>query len=644
MKKIFIPTSSLNFNNIMSNASIAPASFYPLRQFGYRRFVSLFNMVDAQNITIGFDKFPIYSMDDSEQQNFPLVIEHCLDDYTDFQEFAIFDDLKLYSIDQTLYFNPSITKFHFLNPQHKDLTLISAQASLETKFVRLFESNILVSDTRSPGTFDLHALPSLHGEIENRKNISTLMHIDLMTEKLRGFTMGFIYGRVNRFDERTIRQLETLRTLNDEISFIKNIYFNFSKSSETNVRKLKSLGDKYGKVWERIDSVIEKCKLLEDVSNPAEGRQFKSFAALLKETRLPGKTIEDINEFLSAFEIELPEKRSTVYQELEKMFRASQSRKTYSVKDIPNILLKLFAPNKYRETIIPKEPFDFIEQTIVELEKKLFVAPNPINSVNLEFNFNYSNCSIQTMNILTLSALENEIAVETLPKLMQLPISNMDEFMNNRLEIAMIIGKEFRNRIDYWDTSEEKRYLNELLNHLQQHTPFDPNGTNSLFLKSLACTLMKGQEIEKLENFLILNKIADHSIAYALWGSIYGLSKFPKNYFDRINPDNQKLVFLKIASPEESQHYVRESESSDPLSRLIATFEKLAEEMPYFRGWKEGHTKSLKKITDEASDMIYLSSERAAIEEFERLIDKKFTANIRLELSKRFNQIWHETT
>lgn len=642
MKKIFIPTTSLNFNNIMSNASIAPAEFYAIRQFGYKRFVSIFTTVDAQKITIGFDKFPLYTLDSSEQQNFPLVIEHELEDYTDYEELAIDGEIKLYYIDQTLYLNPSNTKFHFFKQRHRDLTLITAKASLETKFVQLFESNIQVSDFRELESFNLQEMPDLKRKIETRKKISDQVYFDLMTEKFRGFTLGFTYGKVNIYDDKTINQLETLRTLNNEISSIKNIYFNYSKTDESNSRKLKSLGDNYDRVWERIDSIIEKCKLLEGYPIERNQKQNQSFAALLKETRLPNKSIEEINEFLRAFDITTLGGRSTVYQELEKMFRASQSRETYSVKEIPNILLRLFAPNKYRSIALPKEPFNYIERTISDLENSLMAVAFRSKGVMPEFRINYSNCSIQEMNIKSLSALENSTLIETLPKLMLFPITNMDEFMNNRLEIAMTFGKEFRDRIDSWDTSDEKRYFNDLLNHLQQHTQFDPNRTKSLFLKSLACTLMKGQEIEKLENFLITNKVGDFSIAFALWGSIYGLSKFPKNYFDRINPENQKVVFQNFQLPVEREKFVKESEESEPHNKLITILKALSVEMPNFKGWKESHTKSLMKIKDDVSDMVHITSPDIAFEEFKGLIDKKFTAQIRTQMAKRFEQIWQD--
>ena len=37
MKKLYIPTSTLNFNNILSSESISPKAFYAIRGFGYSR-------------------------------------------------------------------------------------------------------------------------------------------------------------------------------------------------------------------------------------------------------------------------------------------------------------------------------------------------------------------------------------------------------------------------------------------------------------------------------------------------------------------------------------------------------------------------------------------------------------------------------
>ena len=73
-KKLYIPTSTLNFNNIMSSESISPATFYTNRRFGYKRFEKVEpNKLD--NLLLLYDKYPIFEINDKELENYPLVIE-----------------------------------------------------------------------------------------------------------------------------------------------------------------------------------------------------------------------------------------------------------------------------------------------------------------------------------------------------------------------------------------------------------------------------------------------------------------------------------------------------------------------------------------------------------------------------------------
>ena len=72
--KLYIPTSTLNFNNIMSSESISPASFYTKRRFGYKRFEKVApNNLD--NLILLYDKYPIFDINDKELENYPMVIE-----------------------------------------------------------------------------------------------------------------------------------------------------------------------------------------------------------------------------------------------------------------------------------------------------------------------------------------------------------------------------------------------------------------------------------------------------------------------------------------------------------------------------------------------------------------------------------------
>jgi hypothetical protein len=44
--KLYIPTTTLNFNNILSSESISPKAFYEKRDFGYSRW----NVIEENNL------------------------------------------------------------------------------------------------------------------------------------------------------------------------------------------------------------------------------------------------------------------------------------------------------------------------------------------------------------------------------------------------------------------------------------------------------------------------------------------------------------------------------------------------------------------------------------------------------------------
>ena len=68
-KKLYIPTSTLNFNNIISSESISPYSFYNLRGYGFKHFIKVnFNSLD--NVILLYENFPIFEIEDEELENF----------------------------------------------------------------------------------------------------------------------------------------------------------------------------------------------------------------------------------------------------------------------------------------------------------------------------------------------------------------------------------------------------------------------------------------------------------------------------------------------------------------------------------------------------------------------------------------------
>lgn len=140
--KLYIPTSTLNFNNIMSSESISPASFYELRGFGYSRFKKV-DPNPLDNRIILYEEFPSFEIDDKVLENYPLVVEI---DTKFIQEDVIKKYNEIYYSEETIYLNPFTTKFIFRNNQERLSTISKAEPSIEAKMVPLYYNCFVTID------------------------------------------------------------------------------------------------------------------------------------------------------------------------------------------------------------------------------------------------------------------------------------------------------------------------------------------------------------------------------------------------------------------------------------------------------------------------------------------------------------------
>jgi len=141
-EKLYIPTSALNFNNLMSSESISPASFYLRRGFGYKRFEKVGpNPLD--NRIILYRGFPLFEIHDNELENYSLVIEI---DSRYVPEDVIKENNGIYFAEETIYFNPFSTKFIFMDKQERTSTISKAEPSIETKMTSLYNNCFVIFD------------------------------------------------------------------------------------------------------------------------------------------------------------------------------------------------------------------------------------------------------------------------------------------------------------------------------------------------------------------------------------------------------------------------------------------------------------------------------------------------------------------
>jgi len=99
MKKYYIPTSSLNFNNIFSSESISPCGFYSLRNFGYSNCVSIPEN-PLEGAILLYEELKSFARPISNVEDHPMLIEIETD-----ETFPTLQDGVFYST-HTIYLDP----------------------------------------------------------------------------------------------------------------------------------------------------------------------------------------------------------------------------------------------------------------------------------------------------------------------------------------------------------------------------------------------------------------------------------------------------------------------------------------------------------------------------------------------------------
>jgi len=210
--KLYIPTSTLNFNNIMSSESISPAGFYSVRGFGYKRFEKT-ELNNLDNRIILYDKYPIFNINDKELENYPMIIE--IDTKT------INDDIiqkykeGVYYSEETIYLNPFTTKFFFSNEAEKRSTLSKAEPSIETKMVSLYQYCFAIQPAKG------ERLNRADADIKDSKNYNpNNIAKDRKINKLKGLLYVYILAANKSFPAQVVTLKKYTKDLRNTLSAI----------------------------------------------------------------------------------------------------------------------------------------------------------------------------------------------------------------------------------------------------------------------------------------------------------------------------------------------------------------------------------------------------------------------------------------
>lgn len=180
MKKLYIPTSTCNFNNILSSESISPKAFYALRKFGYYRWTNIPEN-DNDNVILLYEEPFAFSRPKSDTEDHPMLVEIETD-----EEFPQTRVKGVRYSDHTIYLVRRCTHFVFFNEQDMRTTLSMSESSAETKLVDLYTKRMYIRNFQ-------RRTQQQNIKVETGLNEAAIKK-DIRINKMKGLLYGYYIG------------------------------------------------------------------------------------------------------------------------------------------------------------------------------------------------------------------------------------------------------------------------------------------------------------------------------------------------------------------------------------------------------------------------------------------------------------------
>lgn len=261
MKRFYIPTTSLNFNNILSSESISPKAFYKNRSFGYGRWGSIPEN-PLENSIVVYD-FPFtFTRPASEYEDHPLLIEVLLGE--DFSSTFMQVADHVFLCDKTIYLNPFSSQLLFFSDKDKNIALSMSEASIETKVLRLYQKKIqVVSFHNSCPQVSFSEVQALnYSEIEKDKKIN----------RMKGLLYGYYIGAILSSSKDILIKLNAARQiLNIYASILSSIDRTASALQRNNLHELYQIIQPEIPLLKKLSGIISDKGLIDSIISIIRG-------------------------------------------------------------------------------------------------------------------------------------------------------------------------------------------------------------------------------------------------------------------------------------------------------------------------------------------------------------------------------------
>lgn len=502
--KLYIPTSSLNLDNILQAESISPLSFYAQRKTGYDSLELIDEVKRFQNHIVLIDHPVLFSIHDPGRYNFPLLIEI----EVDCKSYGIgkVNENGIYLCGQTLPITPWNSSIFFFQQTEYRMTVINTKDNKSIKYYKSYKI--------SPTATSLDLKPLNVSEIKSNEVVVGKSH-EAKKDKQKGTLYGYLLGQRSSLSTKLVHQVKLTQDLYDILTSI----ISAPQISDILVEQAKSLYEEY----KDMDSIEKRNRKKFDDNFSFDCERFKNdkegFKLQLQELWPLVKSF-----FCKEWHCEfLPEisliKAKDEYVALREKIKLHTS----------------LAVSEYRDKQ-PKPSIHgvSIENTYLHIEGKLYIN----KAISFIVNHEITSDSFCANRLNICRDLVNEIK-----------------------EIVCLQKGE-----DYWNQSDEKKYFAGLYYQIKKGDPFDLNSIENEELIAIAAFLLKGESYDGLEMYLKMNEQSNLHLVFALWGVLCGYMEMNRdNLKDVLSKENYQSIdkCLFIPASTEIQRSAAEQDEKD---------------------------------------------------------------------------------
>lgn len=476
--KLFIATSSLNIDNILSTECIAPLSFYNARNYGYNTFCRL-DLIPFENVLILFSKIPYFEIMDDEHDSRPIVLEVDIDEKTtQLTHVSENDGVHVYSLDSVLNLSPFNTRILFYNVKDLNHSRLSCSDSLTNKLGDHFKFDLCKGD------FDLAYLFRLNIHVEDTcKDYDAKVLQNNKLNTIKGFIFGFYLGISKSVSSDSAVLLKIQKRIYDIVATLKN---NGGSGNSSFYQELNQLDTDFRK----HDPSMRKCKEMWDNT--------------LAELAIPS---DALNKLLNLYDEENVLKTNFMKKN---GLRSHVSLSRYGYNNI----------EAYRDSLK-----SYTSQIVKEDQRNQVSKFNVANTFDLDPSYETCMLARETQETMLFNKFIDAILWHGIAP-------TPDALRADRFNIATqitISAKDIWESLNWqWQGSPAQQFMNDLRQNVKSFTPLDVKKQDNPILKALAAFILKGEDFEAIVQFCEDNSYSDYSYSLALWGATIGYVKIPK--------------------------------------------------------------------------------------------------------------------